>query len=170
MQEVQKAPVHSCLGVALSGSPLRWETVDLLHRPTFVILDIGCTRAMGSRPAIERFAKAAKLQGVTCEFLPSDGSFNFANSQSTQCKEKRRVWIPTDPPTWTDFDICEEGTVPMLFSLTQMRNLRFKLEMSPEAAYLTCPTIGRRIPILVSTTHPRRSPRTTDCRCHRCGL
>ena len=55
-------------------------------------------------------------------------------------------------PTSTDFDVCEECAVPTLFSLTQMRNLRFALEMRPEAAYLSCPTIGKRLPVLVSTT------------------
>ena len=44
----------------------------------------------------------------------------------------------------TEFDIVEEGDVPLLMSLPQMRNLGFHFELTPENAYLSCERIGMR--------------------------
>ena len=38
---------------------------------------------------------------------------------------------------FTEFDIVEEGDVPLLMSLPQMRNLGFQFELTPEKAYLS---------------------------------
>ena len=38
----------------------------------------------------------------------------------------------------TEFDIVEEGQVPFLMSLPQMRKLRFSLNLTPGNASLTC--------------------------------
>ena len=35
------------------------KLVDLRRNPTYVVLDLGCTRAMGSRRAVEAFAAEA---------------------------------------------------------------------------------------------------------------
>ena len=45
---------------------------------------------------------------------------------------------------FTEFDIVEEGDVPLLMSLPQMRNLGFQFELTPEKAYLSCARIGMR--------------------------
>ena len=50
-----------------------------------------------------------------------------------------RLWLPTNPPIHTDFDIVEEGNVPLLLLLPQMQNLRFKIDLTPEAVYITSP-------------------------------
>ena len=42
----------------------------------------------------------------------------------------------------TEFDIVEEGQVPFLMSLPQMRNLRFSLNLTPGNASLTCDPLG----------------------------
>ena len=57
-------------------------------------------------------------------------------------QEMVRLWIPTEPVCHTDIEILEEGDVPILLSLPQMRNLYFNLELSPEAVYLTCEAFG----------------------------
>ena len=44
----------------------------------------------------------------------------------------------------TDFDIIEEGNVPLLMSLAQVRNLRFSLSLKPEEATLVSPAFGTR--------------------------
>ena len=53
------------------------------HRdcPTWVILDIGCAKAMGSRKACQRFAQAASERGMEVEFLPEHAHMGFANSE-----------------------------------------------------------------------------------------
>jgi hypothetical protein len=54
---------------------------------------------------------------------------------------------------YTDFDIIEEGNVPMLMSLDQMRSLMFRIELTPECAYLTSDSFSYvRHPLRVSTT------------------
>jgi hypothetical protein len=129
------------------------EPIKVSENPTYVISDLGCTRAMGSRVAIEAFAKVAHHYGMTYEYLPTSGTFNFAKSQSTKCTEKIRIWFPTKPPLSTDFDIVEEGNVPMLLSLVQMQNLRFCLYCAPEEVLLSSPALGKGArPMEVSTS------------------
>ena len=133
------------------GVPGNPKLIDMSKHPTHVILDLGCARAMGSRPAIMAFVQAATKRGLKCEILPTQGKFNFANSQTTTCTEKMRIWFPTTPPVSTDFDIVEEGNVPLLMSLIQMRNLRFNFELTPESCQLTSPALGARFEVEQST-------------------
>ena len=41
---------------------------NLANHPTHVVLDLGCTRSIGSRSAIERFKKHTWYYGITTEF------------------------------------------------------------------------------------------------------
>ena len=128
------------------------DLVNLVESPTYVILDLGCTRAMGSRAAMTRLLAVALEYGITHETLVSDSKFNFANSQTATCKERCRLWFPTEPPMHTDFDIIEEGNVPLLLSLPQMKNLRMTIELSPEATNITSPAFGNRRVLIKSST------------------
>ncbi len=40
------------------------NVIDLAQNPTYVILDLGCTKSMGSRYAVTRFMKAAHVHGL----------------------------------------------------------------------------------------------------------
>ena len=132
---------------------LSWDRLDLKANPTYAVLDLGCTKAMASRYAINLFVKEAGKHGISWEYLPSSSRFSFANSAEDSVTQKIRVWLPTSPPCSTDFEILETGNVPILISLPQMRNLYFSLELSPEAAYLTCAAFGfNREAIRTSTT------------------
>ena len=122
----------------------RTDSVNVVSEPTYVILDLGCTRAMGSRVAVNRLLNVAHHYGITYEILPTDSKFNFANSQTATCTERVRLWLPTNPPIHTDFDIVEEGNVPLLLSLPQMRNLHFTLELSPDGDYLISPAFNNK--------------------------
>ena len=42
----------------------------------------------------------------------------------------------------TEFDIVEEGNVPLLMSLPQMKNLGFQFELSPQKSFLNCTRLG----------------------------
>ena len=42
----------------------------------------------------------------------------------------------------TEFDIVEQGHVPILMSLPQMRNLRFQFELHPDKALFSSPVLG----------------------------
>ena len=45
-----------------------WEKIDIKKNPTYVILDIGCTRCMGSHMAVDAFIKEAKHYGITAKW------------------------------------------------------------------------------------------------------
>ena len=96
--------------------------LNLANHPTRVV-DLGCTRSIGSRAAIERFKKHAWHYGITTEFCRCNKSFVFANSGTEACKESCIIHFPTTPPCSTEVDVLETGEVPILFSLSQMKNL-----------------------------------------------
>ena len=114
--------------------------------PTVAILDLGCTRAMGSRNAINAFCEYVDKHdcGLWYKIEPTSSRFFFANSQQTKCTEK--LIIHMYDKAWnvhtTEFDIVEEGNVPLLMSLPQMRNLGFQFELSPQQSFLNCTRLG----------------------------
>ena len=114
--------------------------------PTVAILDLGCTRAMGSRNAINAFCDYVDKHdcGLWYKIEPTSSRFFFANSQQTRCTEK--LVIHMYDKAWsvhtTEFDIVEEGNVPLLMSLPQMRNLGFQFELSPQQSFLNCTRLG----------------------------
>ena len=110
--------------------------------PTVCILDLGCTRAMGSRRAVEAFCRYVDSHpnsGLWYEIQPTSSRFFFANSQQSKCTEKLVIFMHDN--RWntqsTEFDIVEEGDVPLLLSLPQMRNLGFQIELTPKR--VICP-------------------------------
>ena len=56
------------------------NVIDLAQNPTYVILDLGCTKSMGSRYAVTNFMKAAHAHGLDFEIVPSLSKFSFDNS------------------------------------------------------------------------------------------
>ena len=70
--------------------------------------------------------------------------FTLANSESASCKQKIVVCVyDVDYAVQsTEFDIVEQGEVPTLMSLPQMRNLRFQFDLHPDKAYLSSPVLG----------------------------
>ena len=55
--------------------------IDLSQNPTYVILDLGCTKSMGSRYVVNKFMRAAPSHGLEYELIPSTSI--FANSETT---------------------------------------------------------------------------------------
>ena len=86
-----------------------------------MILDTGCTKAMCSRHAYLLLRQGLSEDRV--ERLPDSSTLNFANGQKALAREKRRIWFSYEPPLFTDFSIIDEGKVPFLMSLPQMKNL-----------------------------------------------
>ena len=124
-----------------------------LAPPTVCILDLGCTRAMGSRKATDAFCRYVDSHpnsGLWHEIQPTGSRFFFANSQQSKCTEKIVIFMYDHGwnTQFTEFDIVEEGNVPWLMSLPQMRNLGFQFELTPDEAYLSCARIGMRKMVL----------------------
>ena len=121
--------------------------------PTVCILDLGCTRAMGSLRAAEAFCSYVDSHpnsGLWYEIQPTSSRFFFANSQPSKCTEKLVIFMYDSRwnTQFTEFDMVEEGDVPLLMSLPQMRNLGFQFELTPEKAYLSCARTGMRKMVL----------------------
>ena len=116
--------------------------LNLTNHPTHVVLDLGCTRSIGSRATIKRFQKHAWYYGITTEFCRCYKSFVCANSETETCWESCIIHFPTTPPCSTRVDVLETGDGPFLFSLPQMKNLGTKIELDPKGHKITCPAFG----------------------------
>ena len=118
---------------------VQFTTIKLSKSPNYVILDSGCTRAMGSRYAIERLQRYVEYHcpgKITFTYSPSGTKFSLANSQSARITEKVTLWFDTTPPANTTIEVSDEGKVPILFSIQQMRNLRMSLDHTPGLCHL----------------------------------
>ena len=94
---------------------------------TSMILDTGCTKPMRSRHAYLFMRRDLSEDRV--ELLPDSTTFNFANGQRALAREKCRIWFSYEPPLFTDFSIIDEGKVPFLMPLPQMKNLGVSLDL-----------------------------------------
>jgi len=64
--------------------------------PTVCIMDLGCTRATGSRRAVEAFCRYVDSHpnsGLWYEIQPTSSRFFFANSQQSKCTEKLVIFL-----------------------------------------------------------------------------
>ena len=72
--------------------------LNFANHPTHVVLDLGCSRSVGSRAAIGIFKKHAWYHGIAAEFCRCNKSFVFANSETETCMESCIIHFPTTPP------------------------------------------------------------------------
>ena len=115
---------------------------NLANHPTHVVLDLGCTRSIGSRAAIKRFQEHAWYYGITTEFSRCNKSFDYGNSATESCWESCIIHFPTTPPCSTEVDVRETGNVPILFSISHMKNLSVTIELDPNQDKITRPAFG----------------------------
>ena len=98
------------------------EYIDLRRNPTYVILDSGCTGAMGSKFAIDRLVRAcqnhpnADLVFFTKE--PSQSRFSFANGQQSSVHEKLVIHFRNDdsPTGWVTTAVVSTKEMFRFFS------------------------------------------------------
>ena len=77
--DVSNDEKHVCIHSSCL-SAFHARTVDLRTSPTHAVLDLGCTRAMGSRFAVNRFCEHASKIGLKWDIVPSPAVVSFANS------------------------------------------------------------------------------------------
>ena len=106
---------------------------------------------------MERFKKHARYYGITMEFCHCNKSFVFANCETETCKESCIIHFPTIPPCSTKVDVLETRDVPILFSLSQMKNLGMSIEVDPIGDNITCPALG------LYSSPTEHSPNETYC-------
>ena len=115
------------------------------ENPTYVILDNGCTRSMGSAYAINKFVSAIhslKNSSLECWYIPADTMFTFANGERGHVSYKLVIKFKTNPPSTRSVDVLEQGRVPFLFSIEQMRNLNMTIQHTTTGDYMTCDSFG----------------------------
>ena len=66
----------------------------------------------------------------------------FANSETETGMESCIINFPTTPPCSTKVDVLGTGDVPILFSLSQMKNLGATTELDPKGDKITCLAFG----------------------------
>ena len=87
------------------------ERVNLDRNPTYVILDSGCTRAMGSRYAVNRLIKAVEHYApgkIEFTFSPSNTNFSFADSETAGSTPRQSLKRDTT------MGVLDQGHVPDL--------------------------------------------------------
>ena len=91
-----------------------------------------------------KFCDQNKDCGIWYNVAESQSKFTFANSESTSCKQKLVICMYDREYAVqsTEFDIVEQGHVPTLMSLPQMRNLRFQFDLQPDKAFLSSSVLG----------------------------
>ena len=115
--------------------------------PASMVLDLGRTRAMTSWRAAKDlmdFCDQDPDCGLWYRLDQTTSQFIFANSESASCKQKivLCMYDMDYAVQSTEFDIVEQGEVPTLISLSQMRNLRFQFDLHHDKAYLSSPVLG----------------------------
>ena len=83
-------------------------------KPTSMVLDLGCTRAMASRVAAQdlmKFSDQNSNCGIWYQIAQTTSQFTFANSESTKCNQKLVVCMYDREHVVqsTEFDIVEQG-------------------------------------------------------------
>ena len=81
---------------------------------------------------VDWIEKHAWYYGITTEFCRFD----------SLAWESCIIQFPTTPPCSTEVNVLETGEVPILFSLSQMKNLGMTIELDPPGDTITCPAFG----------------------------
>jgi len=154
---VNEAPSTRPYDSLLSDPIAAWKAlkpIEMRMSPTYVILDIGCTRSMGSMRAVIEFEYAVWKYGITCEWKRCNTLMSFANSDSTILKWCVVITFPTAPPVSTTVDVHEKGDIPILMSLPQMMNLNFDISLRPSGqSKISSSILGlKREPLEFSTS------------------
>ena len=77
---------NSCMSKHCRDQVLSVGAIHIAENPTYVILDLGCTRAMESRAGVKTFCAVAEKKGIYFGIAPSNAVFGFANSQEATCR------------------------------------------------------------------------------------
>ena len=79
---------------------------------------------------------------ISFEYIPAETKFTFANGETVRVNWTLHLRYHTTPPCSTNIEILERGTVPILLSISQMRNLYMTIEHTPQCDKITCKAFG----------------------------
>ena len=156
IQEVTNWRWEELQSSALNSYVDRWYRVDMRKFPTYVILDSGCTRNMGSMERVLEFIRfcEANCSWISFEWKYEPVRFSFANSHSKWVYWTLVVHYSLDRPFALEISVLEEGNVPVLLSNKQMGVLHLDLINREECTFINCPCLGLyRSPAEISTSN-----------------
>ena len=79
---------------------------------------------------------------ISYEYIPAETKFTFANGETARVNWTLHLRYHTTPLCSTNIDVLEQGTVPILLSISQMRNLYMTIEHTPQCDKITCKAFG----------------------------
>ena len=99
---------------------------------------------MGSWHAIQCFTQAIEPMKdlISYQYIPAETKLTFANGEAAKVSWTLHLQYHTIPPCSTNIDVLEQGTVPILLSISQMRNLYMTIEHTPQCDKITCKAFG----------------------------
>ena len=102
--------------------------------------DVPDPRAAG----IQRFTQAIEPMKhlISYQYIPAETKFTFASGETAKVNWTSHLRYHTTPPCSTNIDILEQGTVPILLSISQMRNLYMTIEHTPQCDKITRKAFG----------------------------
>ena len=118
LEDPEKLPIEYTFDRSAAWNAAR-DRIDLTNRPLCVIMDLGCTRSMGSLNAIKKLERYGRRVGITRKWKPCNTLMTFANGDCTRLTQCVEVTFPTSPPITTTIDCHEKGDIPILFSINR---------------------------------------------------
>ena len=106
--------------------------LNLANHPTHVVLDLGCTRSIGSRAAMQKVSETrVVLWHYGTVFGPCNESFMFSNSV-TEHVGKVVLFTFRQHVHCLPVDVLETGDVPILFPLSRIKNSGTTIGLDPK--------------------------------------
>ena len=68
--------------------------IDLTPNPTYVILELGCTKSMGARYEVNKFMRVARARGLVYEIMLSTSVFSFCQFRDYVCSSGLEMLVP----------------------------------------------------------------------------
>ena len=128
------------LGASALSSLDRWYRIDLRNNPTYVILDSGCTRSMGSKTKVMLFIAfcVEHCPWIKFKWIWQPVKFSFANSHSNWVNWTVLInYHFEDGTTFTiPVSVLEEGDVPILLSNQMMGTMHLDIINSEECTFI----------------------------------
>ena len=79
---------------------------------------------------------------ISYQYIPAETKFTFANGETAKVNWTLHLRYHTTPPRSTNIDVLEQGAVPILLSISQMRNLYMTIKHTPQCDKITRKAFG----------------------------
>ena len=118
------------------ATKLMAPAINPQHNPTYAILD------NGPDPWAAGMHIEPMKDHISYQYILAETKFTFASEETAKVNWTLHLRYHTTPPCSTNIDILEQGTVPILLSISQMRNLYMTIEHTPQCDKITCKAFG----------------------------